>query len=73
MTNTILTLHDPEAARHYYAAGLWREDTLYTLLAQHAARRPEAFALRDGRRRLTWAELLAIVVKNVDGAGVGHR
>ena len=61
MTNTILTLHDPEAARHYYAAGLWREDTLYTLLARHAARRPAAFALRDSRRRLTWAELLAIV------------
>ena len=61
MTNTILTLHDPEAARHYYAAGLWREDTLYTLLAGHAARRPAAFALRDSRRRLTWAELQTIV------------
>src|SRR5438552_18485774 len=61
MTNTILTLHDPAAARHYYAAGLWREDTLYTLLARHAARRPAAFALRDSRRRLTWAELQTIV------------
>src|SRR5437763_16507994 len=61
MTNTILTLHDPAAARHYYAAGLWREDTLYTLLARHAARRPAAFALRDGQRRLTWAELQTIV------------
>jgi acyl-CoA synthetase (AMP-forming)/AMP-acid ligase II len=61
MTKTILTLHDPEAARHYYAAGLWREDTLYTLLAQHAARRPNAFAVRDSRRRLTWVELLALV------------
>ena len=35
MTNTLLTLHDPEAAR-YYAEGLWRADTLYTLLARHA-------------------------------------
>src|SRR5438874_12717087 len=61
MANPILTLHDPEAARHYYAAGLWREDTLYTLLARHAARRPAAFALRDSRRRLTWAELQTIV------------
>ena len=61
MNNTILTLHDPEAARHYYAAGLWREETLYTLLARHAARRPAAFALRDSRRRLTWAELHTIV------------
>jgi acyl-CoA synthetase len=73
MTNTILTLHDPEAARRYYAAGLWREDTLYTLLARHAARRPTAFALRDGRRRLTWAELNAIVdavAADLDRAGL---
>jgi acyl-CoA synthetase len=73
MTNTILTLHDPEAARHYYAAGLWREDTLYTLLARHAARRPAAFALRDGRRRLTWAELQTIVdavAADLDAAGL---
>src|SRR6202040_3632685 len=28
MTNTVLTLHDPEAARRYYAAGLSRADTL---------------------------------------------
>src|SRR5947207_13549564 len=73
MTNTILTLHDPEAARHYYAAGLWREDTLYTLLARHAARRASTFALRDSRRRLTWAELLTIVdalAADLDAAGV---
>ncbi|MEL0113384.1 MAG: AMP-binding protein, partial [Rickettsiales bacterium] len=28
------------------------------LLAQNAAARPDAFALRDGARRLSWAELL---------------
>jgi acyl-CoA synthetase len=61
MTNTILTLHDPAMARHYYAAGLWRDETLYALLRQHAERRPQAFALRDGVRRLTWRELLAMV------------
>ena len=42
MTNTLLTLHDPEAAQRYYGEGLWRDDTLYTLLAGHAAGRPEA-------------------------------
>ncbi len=61
MTNTLLTLHDPAAARRYYAEGLWRKDTLYTLLAHHAARRPDAFALRDAERRLTWRELLEAV------------
>jgi acyl-CoA synthetase (AMP-forming)/AMP-acid ligase II len=73
MTNTLLTLHDPEAARRYYDEGLWREDTLYTLLAQHAAQRPDAFALRDSRKRLTWAELKAIVdavAADLDGAGL---
>src|SRR4051794_5912927 len=73
MTNTLLTLHDPEAAQHYYAEGLWRRDTLYTLLAEHAAGRPEAFALRDARRRLTWAELQAMVdavAADLDAAGL---
>ena len=73
MTNTLLTLHDPEAARRYYAAGLWRADTLYTLLAKHAAERPDDFALRDGTRRLTWRALLAIVdavAADLDAAGL---
>src|SRR5258707_8449349 len=73
MTNTLLTLHDPAAAQRYYAEGLWRRDTLYTLLADHAARRPEAFALRDGARRLTWAALQAMVdavAADLDEAGL---
>ncbi|HTT78734.1 MAG TPA: class I adenylate-forming enzyme family protein [Stellaceae bacterium] len=71
--NTILSLHDPAAARRYYDSGLWRHDTLYTLLQQHAAARPEAFALRDGRRRLTWRELLGLVdaiAADLDAAGL---
>ncbi len=56
--STILTLHDPQVARRYYAEGYWREDTLYTLLRRHARERPDAFAFRDGRRRLTWRALL---------------
>ncbi len=59
--STILTLHDPQTARAYYAEGLWREDTLYSLLREHAGSRPAAFALRDAVHRLTWSELLAWV------------
>src|SRR5258708_15410538 len=73
MTNTLLTLHDPAAAARYYGEGLWHRDTLYTLLAGHAARRPEAFALRDGARRLTWAALQAMVdavAADLDEAGL---
>jgi len=73
MTNTLLTLHDPAAARRYYAEGLWRDDTLYTLLEKHAAERPGAFALRDAGNRLTWRELLArvdAVAVDLDAAGL---
>lgn len=53
----LLTLHDPRAARHFYEAGLWTEDTFYSLLAGNARRRPEAWAARDSERRLNWRQL----------------
>ena len=56
-----MTLHDPQTARRYYAEGVWREDTMYTLLRQHARQRPRAHALRDSRQRLTWALLASWV------------
>ncbi|MBM3356494.1 MAG: acyl--CoA ligase [Betaproteobacteria bacterium] len=59
--STLLTLHDPQTARRYYEAGYWGEDTLYALLAGHARIRPDAYALRDSRRRLTWSALRAWV------------
>jgi len=55
--STILSLHDPADTRRYYDEGTWRDDTLYALMAGHAAARPGAFALRDAARRLTWAAL----------------
>ena len=59
--HTVLTLLNPQAAARHYASGAWRRDTLYSLLAKHAAERPQAHALRDARVRLTWKELLAWV------------
>ena len=56
-----LTLHDPATARGFYDKGLWTEDTFYSLLAHHAAKRPESMALRDGRSRLDWLTLKARV------------
>jgi acyl-CoA synthetase len=56
-----LTLHDPTRAAGWYEAGLWTRDTFYSLMAGHAARRPDAAALRDGHETLTWAELKARV------------
>ena len=56
-----LTLHHPARARRYYADGHWTEDTFYSLLVSHARERGNAPALRDGRRCLSWAQLLAEV------------
>ena len=56
----LLTLHHPKAAERYYAEGLWRSETFYDLLARHAAERPNAFAIRDSGRRLTWAAFKAL-------------
>jgi acyl-CoA synthetase len=73
LTNTLLTLHDPAAARRYYTEGLWREDTFYTLLQRHTRQRPDAYALRDATRRLTWIELLTAVdavAADLDHAGL---
>jgi acyl-CoA synthetase len=52
-----LTLHHPSLAARYYADEVWRKDTLYSLLQDHAVQAPEQIALRDGRRTLTWRQL----------------
>jgi acyl-CoA synthetase len=64
-----LTLHHPAEALSYYQRGLWRSDTFYGLLARHAAERPAAIALQDGRRALSWAEL----ARWVDGVAANLR
>ncbi len=69
----LLTLNDPSRARQFYQQGLWRGDTLYSLLAKHSAERPESFALRDSHHRLTWRELndwVDTVAHDLDQAGV---
>ena len=71
--STILTLHDPQTAREYYAQGLWQEYTMYSLLRGHAGSRPAAFALRDAVHRLGWSDLLAwvdSVAEDLHQAGV---
>ena len=52
-----LTLHHPAAAERYYEQGLWHKDTFYSLLNRHADERPDAVALQDGRRAVSWSEL----------------
>jgi acyl-CoA synthetase len=61
MTNTILTLLSAELIRRYYAAGHWRDDTIYSLARAHARRAPDRPALRDRFRRVGYATLVAAV------------
>jgi acyl-CoA synthetase len=57
MPGRFLTLHHPEEARRFYAEGLWRDETLYGLLAHHASATPDRIALEDGVRSLSWKAL----------------
>ena len=63
--STILTLHDPQTARRYYADGQWRSDTLYSAAQAtrrgaagrvRAARQPAASDVADAR---PWVDALA--------------
>ncbi|MEV4441839.1 AMP-binding protein [Streptomyces sp. NPDC049577] len=48
---------DPDRARRYREAGLWRPETVGALVLDRCRHRPEAWALVDGERRLTYGEL----------------
>jgi acyl-CoA synthetase len=64
-----LTLHHPADASRYYREGLWCTDTFYSLLSKHADERPQAAALQDGRRTVSWFELR----RWVDGVATSLR
>jgi acyl-CoA synthetase len=56
--NTILTRLSAELIQKYEAEGFWRRDTIYALVRGHAQRAPDAFAVRDRFRRVTYRQLL---------------
>src|SRR6185295_9795499 len=57
--NTILTRLSADLIEKYEAEGFWKGDTIYGLVRWHAEHTPQAFAVRDRYRRLTYAQLLA--------------
>jgi acyl-CoA synthetase len=59
MTNAILTTLSADRLRAHYRDGFWRDDTIYSLVRDHAARAPDKVALRDRARRLSYRDLLA--------------
>jgi acyl-CoA synthetase (AMP-forming)/AMP-acid ligase II len=58
MTGPLLTLLNATDLAAYRAAGYWGEETLYALAAGHARATPDAFAVRDRERRLTYRALV---------------
>ena len=58
MTGALLTLLNAPTLAAYTAAGLWGDETIYALAARHARETPEAFAVRDRYRRLTYPALV---------------
>jgi len=74
----LLTLLKPSTVAAYTAAGFWGNETIYHLAARHAQTTPQAFAVRDRHRRLSYAELVAAtdrLAAHLAGKGIrgGHR
>ena len=56
--NTILTRLSAELIEQYEADGFWHGDTIYSLARWHMQRAPEAFAVRDRFRRVSYRQLI---------------
>ncbi len=59
MTGPLLTLLDAPKLAAYTAAGWWGSETLYALALRRSRETPDAFAIRDRDRRLSYAALVA--------------
>jgi acyl-CoA synthetase (AMP-forming)/AMP-acid ligase II len=58
MSNTLLTLFHVDRYQEYYNSGLWRDETVYDLVRDHAERNPERVAIRSSYGDLTYRELV---------------
>jgi acyl-CoA synthetase (AMP-forming)/AMP-acid ligase II len=56
--NSILTLLSTDRIAQHTGAGHWRDQTIYMEAAVYMRRAPNAFAVRDRFRRLTYRELI---------------
>jgi acyl-CoA synthetase (AMP-forming)/AMP-acid ligase II len=54
----LLTLFNKERCEEHYRTGFWRDDTLYSLVKEHARRAPDRIAVRTARTHVTYKELV---------------
>jgi acyl-CoA synthetase (AMP-forming)/AMP-acid ligase II len=59
MNSTILSLLTPEAAAAFHRRGDWEDRTIYGVARDQAAKQPDAPAISDRGRTLSYAQLLA--------------
>src|SRR3954468_794486 len=59
MTGPLLTLLNAPKLAAYTAAGWWGSETLYALAVRHSREMPDAFAVRDRERLLSYGALVA--------------
>ena len=73
--NTILTRISAELIAQYEAAGFWRGETIYMQAQWHARRAPDAFAVRDRHRRISYRALIEAadaLAADLAGRGVAY-
>jgi acyl-CoA synthetase (AMP-forming)/AMP-acid ligase II len=73
MRNASPTRLNPSMIAAYTAAGFWGDETIYRLAARQARTTPDAFAVRDRHRRLTYAALVEAadwLAANLAGRGI---
>ena len=69
----LLTLLNERTVAAYTAASFWGDETIYCLAARRARTAPDAFAVRDRYRRLTYAALVEAadrLAANLAGQGI---
>ena len=69
----LLTLLNAPMVAAYTAADFWGDETIYHLAARHARTMPQAYAVRDRHRRLSYAELATganRLAAHLDGHGM---
>jgi acyl-CoA synthetase (AMP-forming)/AMP-acid ligase II len=54
----LLTLFNKRRCDEYYRSGFWRDDTVYSLVKDHAQRAPDSIAVRTAQDCFTYRELL---------------
>ena len=61
MPQAIASPLDAATVQHYHQSGVWRDETIYDIVAAHATARPDDIAMRSSFRAFTWAELVAAI------------